>query len=307
MEILHSILVVCFNQERLIKDCLNSIIAQSVQPYEVIIIDDCSLDNTWDVVQSYISQYPSMMKGFRNEKNIGVFQNVNKIKSLPTGNFINFVSGDDMLPSGILEKYNEYINSNNIDLSDPILILTDCYIKSGDKMRLVSNRKIMKYSPFENILLNCLWTWDTGISATLLKKMSPLREDIGYQADLLWHLDKVSCSDRIYYMSVPGYIYRSNVGVTRSTPSFEHWDSKKKVISIILEKYKSEISLKAYRYLSFDNSRMNYIISPGLLTYIKLLYSCINTRGFRFNNPYRNSITLLLPYTFKRILKSFMK
>lgn len=307
MEILHSILVVCFNQEKLIKNCLDSIITQSVKPYEVIVLDDCSLDNTWDVIQTYVNQYPSVIKGFRNERNFGVFQNINKIKLLPTGNFVNFVSGDDMLPVGILEKYNDYINSNNINLLEPILIITDCYIKSGDNLCLISNKKVMKYSPFENMLLNCLWTWDTGISAALLKKMSPLIENIGYQADLLWHLDKVACSDKLYYLPFPGYIYRSNVGVTKSTPSFDHLDSKKKVISVIKEKYRGKISSKAYRYLNFDDSRMNYIISPSLAAYIKLLYSCIKVGGFRHNNPYRHSITLLLPHTLKRIIKSFMR
>lgn len=307
MKVLHSILVVCFNQEKLISDCLESIITQSMKPYEVIVVDDCSADNTWSVVNYYIEKYPLMIKGIRNETNLGVFQNVNKAKLLPTGNFVNFVSGDDILPSGILERYTNYINDNKIDLSEPILILTDCYIKSGNDMRLIKNEKVMKYSAFENVLLNCLWTWDTGMSGTLLKKMSPLREDIGYQADLLWHLDKVASSSRYYYLPFPGYIYRSNIGVTKSTPSFDHFYSKKKVVSIIIEKYGNKISSKAYRYLSFDDSRMNYIMHPSFTTYIKLLYSYVKTGGFRHNNVYRHSLALLLPYTFKQIIKSYIK
>jgi len=109
MKIKHSILVITYNQADLIPYCLDSLLNQGVKPYEVVICDDCSTDNTYEVLQKYKESYPDLIKVYRNEPNLGVFNNINKIKKLATGDFINFVSGDDMLPAGVLEKYSKFI------------------------------------------------------------------------------------------------------------------------------------------------------------------------------------------------------
>ena len=127
MEIRHSILVVTYKQENVISDCLESIINQTLKPYEVVVVDDCSPDNTWNIVSEYAGQY-DYIRAYRNEKNLGVFENFNHAIKLVTGDFINVVAGDDMLPLDILKKYNDYILKNTLDCQEPFLIFTNSLV-----------------------------------------------------------------------------------------------------------------------------------------------------------------------------------
>ena len=68
----HTVLMVTYNQQDLLPIALDSLLSQSVLPYEIIISDDCSTDNTWDIIMVYSQKYPKLIKPIRNEKNLGV-------------------------------------------------------------------------------------------------------------------------------------------------------------------------------------------------------------------------------------------
>ena len=59
-----------YNGEKFIKKSLGSILNQEIKPYELIIIDDASTDNSYTILQEYANKY-NFIKLFRNEKNLG--------------------------------------------------------------------------------------------------------------------------------------------------------------------------------------------------------------------------------------------
>lgn len=308
MKIKHSILVITYNQEDLLPLCLDSVIGQSEMPYEVVICDDCSTDRTWEVVQHYTQHYPHVIKAYRNEPNLGVFGNINKIKDLPTGDFINFVSGDDMLPSGALEHYTQFIEEKRLNCEDPFVIYSDCLILNPDgSIQRISNTEVMnKYDVFESTALNCLWGWDTGMSIGLLKAMSPMETDIGYQADLLWHFDKVVKAQKHYYIPMDGYIYRANVGVTVNTKLLKHRESKIRVVAKIYERYPERITPKIRAYFAFDDALTDYYTFPTTGKYWRLLKYYFATGRFRPNNIYRGRIGIIAPVWIKNLIKKLL-
>lgn len=307
MNVRHTILIITYNQEDLIGKCLDSVLSQSEKPYEVVVCDDCSSDRTWEVVQTYASQYNTIIKAHRNDHNLGVFGNVNNIKELATGDFVNFVSADDMLPDGALEGYSRFIIEHNLNCNDPFVIFTDCMILTGDQRTIISNVRNMKYDAFESCLLGCLWGWDTGLSRGLLQKMDPLNIEIGYQADLLWHLDKISKAENHYYIPMLGYMYRANVGVTVNTKLREHIESKKNVHQIIYQKYRTKITAKALRYLNFDMVWNVYLLTPNCANYLAFIYTYFRAGQFRHNNQYRNNFKMLIPIGVKRVIKKIIQ
>ena len=103
MKIKHSIVVLSYNQEKLLTKTLDSILNQSVMPYEIVICDDASTDNTKDIINSYYLQYPNLIVPVFNDINQGIFRNFNQSLSYPQGDLITYVSGDDLLPENILE------------------------------------------------------------------------------------------------------------------------------------------------------------------------------------------------------------
>lgn len=66
MDITLSVLVISHNQAHLIGRCLDSILSQQLNvPYEIVISDDASTDNTWDVILSYQKRYPNIIRSFQ--------------------------------------------------------------------------------------------------------------------------------------------------------------------------------------------------------------------------------------------------
>jgi len=98
-----SFVVPCYNLAHLLPECINSILSQTFSDFEVLIMDDCSPDNTAEVAQSF--QDPRV-KHIRNDPNLGHLRNYNKGITLSRGKYVWLISADDYLRKPyILEKY----------------------------------------------------------------------------------------------------------------------------------------------------------------------------------------------------------
>ncbi len=86
-----------FNQEKYVLDAVKSALNQTYSPLEIIISDDCSTDSTYNIAQKIIQYYKGPHKIIlnRNEKNIGVTNQFNKIFHIAAGNLIIAAAGDD--------------------------------------------------------------------------------------------------------------------------------------------------------------------------------------------------------------------
>jgi glycosyltransferase involved in cell wall biosynthesis len=85
-----------YNFGKYIGECIESILAQTLQPSEIIICDDCSQDNSWDVITDYQHQYQNVIKAFRHEHNLGISQNAQFSFNQTTGDLVSRLSGDDL-------------------------------------------------------------------------------------------------------------------------------------------------------------------------------------------------------------------
>ncbi len=98
-----SVVMPNFNHGKYLSTSLPAILNQSVQPLEIIIIDDGSTDNSWDIILGYTRRHP-VIRAIRNEKNLGVIANGNKGLELARGEYIHFGSADDEIYPGLFEK-----------------------------------------------------------------------------------------------------------------------------------------------------------------------------------------------------------
>lgn len=103
-----SIIIPMYNTEQYIRDCLDSILAQTFQDFEVIVVDDCSTDNSVLIVESYLPKFNqgvNRLKLIRSEKNSntpGMPRNVGIRFS--RGEYILFVDSDDAITPTALEE-----------------------------------------------------------------------------------------------------------------------------------------------------------------------------------------------------------
>jgi glycosyltransferase involved in cell wall biosynthesis len=102
--------VPCYKYAHFLGKCVNSILAQSFKNLEILIMDNCSPDDTQEVAQSF--QDPRV-RYFRNDSNIGQVQNFNKGLTLARGKYVWVLSADDLLGSpSVVERYVEVMEQD---------------------------------------------------------------------------------------------------------------------------------------------------------------------------------------------------
>lgn len=100
-----SVAMPTYNGEKYLREQLDSIYNQTMQPDEVVVVDDCSKDTTLKILEEYHERYG--LKYYVNEKNLGYNKNFEKAISLCSGDYIALSDQDDIwFPNKIEESYN---------------------------------------------------------------------------------------------------------------------------------------------------------------------------------------------------------
>ena len=109
-----SVVIPLYNAEKYIAECLESILNQTFQQFEVIIVDDCSTDNSVAIVQSYIPKFGGRLTLSHMKKNSGSgAMPRNKGLALSRGEYIFFMDNDDLITPTALEEL--YMLAKNYD------------------------------------------------------------------------------------------------------------------------------------------------------------------------------------------------
>lgn len=111
-----SVAMTTFNGELYVREQIDSIIAQTILPQEIIIVDDCSTDNTLSILHNYRERYPSLIKVYQNESNNGPLYSFRKAFELCKGEWIAPSDQDDIWFADKLEKCHEACVSMNVKM-----------------------------------------------------------------------------------------------------------------------------------------------------------------------------------------------
>ncbi|MHA4844006.1 glycosyltransferase family 2 protein [Flavitalea antarctica] len=94
-----SVIIPTYNCEKTVGNCLRSLVNQTFQDFEILIIDGLSTDNTLCLVKSFLEQNPGLDYKFISEKDNGIFHAMNKGAALASGKWLYFLGSDDCLHS----------------------------------------------------------------------------------------------------------------------------------------------------------------------------------------------------------------
>lgn len=107
-----SVIVPAYNTGSKIRECIESILNQTHKDLELILVDDCSKDNTYEVMCEY-AEKDSRVIAVRNPINGGAGRSRNVGIELSTGEYVTFVDSDDYLDLDTYSAVNDAINLNN--------------------------------------------------------------------------------------------------------------------------------------------------------------------------------------------------
>lgn len=131
-----SVVIPNYNYENYIEERIDSILMQTYPIHELIILDDCSADNSVNKIEEIIKKHPDVnIKFVKNEKNSGsVFSQWQKAFSLSTGDYVWIAEADDSCSHYFLENVMKGFDSPNVVLS------------YAESMRIDENNKIISSS-----------------------------------------------------------------------------------------------------------------------------------------------------------------
>jgi len=173
-----SIIMPCFNSSKTINNSINSVLKQSYLNWELIIIDDCSTDNSLEIIENY-KKKDSRFCIVRNEFNKGVSFSRNEGLRLSSGLFIAFLDSDDFWDSRKLEfQISEMVN-NSLDIS------CTAYYRVDLNKRIIGHVNIKKVISYQDILKGNPISMSSSIIKT--EKLSNMVfQKVGHEDYLFW-------------------------------------------------------------------------------------------------------------------------
>lgn len=259
-----SIITASYNYENYIKETVQSVLSQTYNDWEMIIVDDCSTDNSVNVIKSYNDE---RIKLFVNEKNLGLKETLKRGIKEATSDWIVFLESDDVLAPDYLAKKVEIAQKYN----DINLIFNDCEF-FGDEERvkafehalkktrsLLQNQSYPKKMLYDFYQSNKIFTF----SSVMAKRSHLLKVNFNPKLDYLidWHLwIQLSSLGKFYYLSekLTKWRLHNNSYINSST-------------------YKSPFDLQAASYIEVFKSKKDI----GILLFILISHPLWYARKYK--------------------------
>lgn len=190
-----TIVVAVYNAEKYLNKCIDSLLNQTYQNTEIILVNDCSKDGSLDICSQYEQKYNNIIV-INNPKNMGVSFTRNNGIDASTGDYICFVDSDDYVEANYLQELLNALLSNNSVLSicgcnyhNMIDNTNNSFLwKSENSIEIVSIAK--GFELYKSLYLNALWN---KLFITKLIKDKNIRFDnnLSIGEDLKFTLDYI--------------------------------------------------------------------------------------------------------------------
>lgn len=294
-----SICIPVYNVENLIGRCLDSVINQSYNNLEIIIVNDCTPDNSMQIVNQY-AQKDHRIKIINHDKNHGLMMTRKTGYMAATGDYITFCDSDDYLPKDSIEiLYNEAIKTDADVVSGDYMYITvnGCQIINHNKLNY-GNDKLSVYKSLLRRELNHT-VWGKLYRSSVLKNYKyNTYENFTNGEDGCLFYQLVENVNRVIQINKPVYYYMQN---TQSSTQVRLGDKAIKSICIVnktkvdmisdypdlkpdLQKCITNVLYSLYSQGYGYSTRLDdYIVENGLEGYKKLSFKYLDaTELFKF-------------------------
>lgn len=234
-----SIIVPAYNVEKYIDRCLKTLVNQTLQDIEIIIVNDGSKDKSEEIIEKYVKQYPTKIK-YYEKKNGGLSSARNYGLGYATGEYVAFLDSDDYVEKNMYEEMYNLAKKENADMVECDFVWEWKFGKKVfDKRRDYKVKKEMMKKPR-------VVAWNKIYKRELLNKTKTrfpdglIYEDLEFFLKLLPYLNKIS------------YINKYFVHYTQREDSISNTQTEKtgdifKILDNIFDFYKEQNLYNKYK------------------------------------------------------------
>jgi len=255
-EKLVSVIIPVYNAEKYLNRCLNSVVRQTLKNIEIICIDDCSTDNSLQILNEY-AQQDSRIIVICNNKNLGAPGAVKNIGiKQASGEYIGFVDADDYVDLNYFEELYKSAKQNNADIAASMKVT--CFGK------IITTRKIDCVEGVLNTVKERIpvLQFQGSNCSKIYKREMILKNNINcceirnIAEDNYFSMCSMVVANKIVTTSKTGYHYRKHDGsITsnqRTSNDFYIFNIYQNIDNFIKEKFKN---WQAQEYLEAINYR----------------------------------------------------
>lgn len=209
-----SVIVPVYNGEAFIHRCLDSLIYQTMEEIEIIVVDNKSTDRSWEILKEYQCHFPEKVRIFMLDKHSdGPGAGRNLGLKYAQADYIGFADIDDFFEYNAFELMYEKAISEECDL-----VYVASYDLKGKDLKIT--RTLPTGSREEILTIGSMVFWNKLIHKDLFEKAGKIPEGMVFE-DLAYCSTLVSYAEKIGYISTPLYYYviREDSGVNTLEPS----------------------------------------------------------------------------------------
>lgn len=256
-----SIIIPIYNKEQTLRRCLDSILYQTHENIEIILIDDNSTDLSFKICEEY-SQKNDKIILIKQEKNKGVSSTRNLGLKVATGDYITFIDADDYIDLNAYENILNYLIRSKVDFIQCGTIIND------KKIEYCQNEEAVCYGndqvTIEFLNKNISGTiWDKIYTKELINNLK-FREEYSKNEDSIFLVDVVKRANSFMRIGFPFYHYYYDdtdtliykFDVNKDQNLFEYLDIVKEYIN---DKHMNLIN----EYQNFNEIILNYMKSEA--------------------------------------------
>ena len=175
-----SVVMPVYNAERFLRQAVESVLNQSYQNIELIMVDDCSKDNSCQIMLEYAGK-DRRVCAIRGEKNQGVARVRNRGIQLAKGEYIALLDSDDVWEKNKIERQIALLQEKNADIAYCSLDFIDENDKKIKKPFIVSLE-----TNYKSMAVRCVFTCSTILAQAELLKQHPFRPEYYHEDFVLW-------------------------------------------------------------------------------------------------------------------------
>lgn len=200
-----SIIIPVFNGEKNISRCLDSLKNQTEKEFQLIIIDDGSTDNSWEIMQNYSSEFSNIKliqtpnRGVSSARNLGIAE--------AEGEYLTFLDCDDWIEKNTIENYYSDLENNDLLIYN-FITDNDPYEIKEKKIEDLTKEKAQQLSLDSKVKG---YVWNRIYKAQIIKDNHlSFNPDYAFCEDLNFNVKFTVYSEEIKYINQKYYHYENN-------------------------------------------------------------------------------------------------